>query len=155
MLTSLLTNLLSTSKTYLWFWGPWSVERSRGSPIFSFLISSTYRCDTPKQLINSWNFYSWSLLNKIISTCIYLKTTQITKLTLWFTHICTYLTFRFSPKIKSEDSSQYNELVKTCRAGAQVYRIEGLIWVFPYLFPLHWHVFNSLPFLLILLFQNN
>ena len=32
----------SLSRWALWFWGPWSVERSRGSPIFIFFISSTW-----------------------------------------------------------------------------------------------------------------
>lgn len=32
----------SLSRWALWFCGPWSVERSRGSPIFIFLISSTW-----------------------------------------------------------------------------------------------------------------
>ncbi len=32
----------SLSRWALWFWGPWSVERSKGSPIFIFLISSTW-----------------------------------------------------------------------------------------------------------------
>lgn len=31
----------SLSRWALWFCGPWSVDRSRGSPIFIFLISST------------------------------------------------------------------------------------------------------------------
>ena len=31
----------SFSKCALWFWGPWSVDLYRGSPIFIFLISST------------------------------------------------------------------------------------------------------------------
>lgn len=32
----------SLSRWALWFWGPWSVERSSGSPIFIFLTSSTW-----------------------------------------------------------------------------------------------------------------
>ncbi len=37
----------SLSRWALWFWGPWSVERSKGSPIFIFLISSTWAQKNP------------------------------------------------------------------------------------------------------------
>lgn len=33
----------SLSRWALWFWGPWSVERSSGSPVFIFFTSSTWR----------------------------------------------------------------------------------------------------------------
>lgn len=39
----------SLSRWALWFWGPWSVERSNGSPIFIFLTSSTWKTRHPNK----------------------------------------------------------------------------------------------------------
>lgn len=39
----------SFSRWALWFWGPWSVDLSSGSPIFIFLISSTCIVRSPQR----------------------------------------------------------------------------------------------------------
>lgn len=51
----------SLSRWALWFWGPWSVERSRGSPIFIFLISSTCACQCLNKSAFGVSNYFWKM----------------------------------------------------------------------------------------------
>lgn len=50
----------SLSRWALWFCGPWSVERSSGSPVFIFLTSSTWKKRQQVLHIKTW-------MNKITS----------------------------------------------------------------------------------------
>lgn len=61
----------SLSRWALWFWGPWSVERSSGSPIFIFLTSSTWekrRRQTRCGLRNLSQVHMPWILGSIITT---------------------------------------------------------------------------------------